>query len=111
MLGHYTMDYKASCPKCGKKVSRWYIFGQPTIHHRCRACGVLFRPTLAGNLVTVSFLALAVLWFVMLQTHVLSPLVVIVLLLITGIVMVWLLPYIMPVRLKPETKSDDDAAS
>ena len=102
------MDYKASCPNCNKRMSRWHIFGEPTIYHRCRGCGVRFRPTLAGNLAIIGFLVLAAILFALVRMRVLSPLAALVLLMVKLVIMVWIAPYITPVKVKQDDKTKQD---
>jgi hypothetical protein len=89
-------------------MSRWYICCEPTIYHRCRNCGVKFRLTLAGNLVFVAFLVSALLPYALVRLHVLAPIAALVLLLIMLVVMVWLAPYVSPVKAKQVDKTKED---
>ena len=101
------MRYKASCPTCGKKVSRWFIFFEPTIYHRCRGCGLRHRMGLAGWIMTFVVIALALLWFALFRMHIVSAYFAITLLLTTLALTVWLFPYLCSVQAerRPDTSS------
>jgi uncharacterized protein (DUF983 family) len=100
-LGHIEnpMEYKTSCPNCRKRVSRWYIFFEPTFYHRCRGCGAKFRMNHVDTLIA---LIIATVCCVLERMHLISPMVVVGLLLATMIVWIWLLPYFSPTQLKRE---------
>lgn len=63
------MKYRATCPVCGIRFSRFFFFLAPSLPHRCKACGCRHRShpvwewtadfIFAGLVVAVLFLA----WF------------------------------------------------
>ena len=95
-----TVEYKLSCPSCKKRVSRWFIFFEPVVYHRCRGCGVKFR---TSSVSTLAFVALATLWFALERKHVISPVIALVLVLITLVLMICLVPYFTPVHQSDKT--------
>ena len=94
------MNYRVTCPSCGKKVSRWHIFGEPTIYHRCRSCGTEFSTGWAGVIIVV---AVELFWFALERFQVISSHLAIALVLVTCVLAVWLLPYFTSVRSKLES--------
>lgn len=89
------MTYKVICPACGKKVSRWYIFLEPKVYHRCRGCSVEFRTNWMG---AVFVIGIEMLWFALEELHVLSPVAAIGLIAATCVLAIWLLPYFSPTQ-------------
>jgi len=71
--------------------------------HSCRDCGARFRATALGWVATLVVLAVLILWFVMFQMHLISPLVAIALTVATCGLATWLLPYFTPVRLEQKS--------
>lgn len=102
------MKYKASCPNCGKKMPRRYIFCEPTIYHRCRECGVDFRPTVAGYISTLAFLGFFIFLFLLPRMHLASPGITLVLVLLTFVAWIWVSPYTLPVQSRPEKPKERD---
>ena len=99
------MKYKIVCPVCGKRVSRWRVFLDPTIFHRCRDCGLRFRTRWTETLLVVATLFA---WFILEKTRIISPLVAIGLVSLTGALAIWLLPYFT--RVIPERRATPDAS-
>ena len=95
----HAMNYKISCPSCGTKVSRWHIFCEPALHHRCRKCDARIRVGLIGWLATFAVVAVQILWFVLYRRHLISLYLAIGLLLVTCGLAIWILPYLTPVHL------------
>ena len=60
---------------------------------------------MAGNLATISFIVLAAILYALFRMRVISPLVALVLLVVEFIFMVWLAPYIIPVKIKQDDKT------
>jgi rubredoxin len=102
------MDYKASCPSCGMKMARRYIFSEPTIYHRCRGCGVRYRPTNGAHLAMIGFLGIFILVFLLRRMHVIVFSLEFGLIAVTFGIWVWLAPYIMPVQLRPQRQKQAD---
>ncbi len=102
------MNYKFSCPSCGRRTSRWHIFLEPVIYHRCRGCGARFRTTLSGWLATCAVVALQVAYFILARRRVIAPYQAIAL--VVGIcgLAIWLLPYFTPARLQLRSGSRDN---
>jgi hypothetical protein len=98
------MNYKAFCPTCGTKVSRWRLFSTPVIYYRCSQCGASFRVSAAGWVATFIVVAVQLCWFALYRVGIISSYVAIGLLLLTCGLAVWLLPYFSPVRLKAQTE-------
>jgi hypothetical protein len=94
------MRYKASCPNCGKKISRWFIFCEPTIFHRCRGCGLRSRMGFGGWVAIFAMIALAVICDLLFRHHIISGPVVIILLLMLLFSTIWLYPYVSSMRLE-----------
>ena len=92
------MDYKAACPKCGKKLSRWYIFCEPTIYHQCRECGTAFRPTLAANLSAIGFILLNIVLYVLVRRDILSVPLALALIAFATPLIIWIFLYITSER-------------
>ena len=70
---------------------------EPTLYHRCRGCGALFRMSWISAIIVV---VVQLLWFALEKLHIISPYIALVLLLVTFGLAVWLLPYLTPTRLK-----------
>ena len=98
------MNYKASCPQCGTKLSRWQYFTK-VLRYRCRSCGAHFRLTAVGWLITISFTALLISFFVLYRLHIISWQVAIGLILAGFAVSTWLEPY-FPVRLEDRSTEE-----
>jgi hypothetical protein len=98
------VSYKLSCPACGRRVSRWHAFTEPTLFHRCRGCGTLLRAAWAGTLLVV---AVEIAWFVLYRMRIISALTAIGLLLLTFALAVWLLPYFTPAIVKQRAEAEN----
>src|SRR4051812_28710394 len=98
------MHYKTACPKCGKKISRWYLSCEPTFYHRCRGCGARCRMGISGYIVAGVALLFAFLWFGMFLKHILSKSAAVTLEMLTLVLTIWLLPYFTTTRLKREAE-------
>jgi DNA-directed RNA polymerase subunit RPC12/RpoP len=94
------MNYKATCPTCGTKVSRWRLFSTPVIYYRCGNCGASFRVSPAGWIASLIVVAAQLSWFVLYRFGIIASYVGIGLLLLTCGLAIWLLPYFSPVRLR-----------
>jgi hypothetical protein len=94
------MDYKITCPKCGTKLSRWHYFSTMSIYYRCRSCNAQFRMTTAGWLISLGVVALEIGCFVLYRLHFIPAYLAIDLLLIVCSLAVWLLPFVISVKLK-----------
>jgi uncharacterized protein (DUF983 family) len=99
------MNYKACCPVCGGRASRWHLFTSPRIYHRCRSCGANFRLTAAGHASVFAVVVLQVGWYLLVQLQIISHYVAIGLLLATCASAIWLLPYLSPLRLRETQKN------
>jgi hypothetical protein len=82
-------------------MSRWYIFCEPVIYHRCRGCGVKYR---SGWVSPVVVVAIALIWFMLERMHYISPYTAIGLLLVTFVLTIWLVPYFANVHRKPDAE-------
>jgi uncharacterized protein (DUF983 family) len=105
------MDYKCSCPKCATRMSRWYIFCQPTIYHRCRNCGARYRLPASGWLIAFIPIPLALLLHFMAREQIISRQIALGLLILLLVITVLLLPYFLTVRLdsREQVQSQDNA--
>src|SRR5262245_53745062 len=102
------MHYQCSCPQCGKKVSRWYIFCEPTIYHRCRSCGARHRVSVTGWVVGFIPIGLALICLLMFERQIISWQIGVGFLVFVLALTIWLLPYFMPVRLESRTDQSHD---
>lgn len=98
------MNYKLSCPACGKRVSRWLAFSEPIIFHRCRGCGIHFPTSWTATFVVV---AIEIGWLVLERMRIISPWVAIGLVLLTCVLAIWLLPYFSPTILKDQPEAEN----
>lgn len=90
------MNYKASCPTCGTKLSRWQLFSTPSIYYRCRQCESRFRISALGLWVTLAILFVQLFWFLLCQWQAIAPRVAIGFLIVTCLFAIWWFPYLAP---------------
>ena len=96
------MNYKASCPQCGTRLSRWHYF-TTAFRYRCRSCGAQFRLTTFGWLVTIAMIVLLISFYVLYRLDIVSWQAAIALILLAWAVATWLIPYLTPVRFDDRT--------
>lgn len=102
------MRYKASCPSCGSKISRWFIFCEPSINHRCRKCGARIGMATAGWLCVLAVVAIQIMWFLMGWAHTIRRWQAITLLLLTCGLTIWWGPYLISLQPKPKDNTNDE---
>src|SRR5262245_26361283 len=103
------MHYKSACLSCAKKISRRYIFLEPTFYHRCRGCGARCRMGVAGYLTTLAWLAVSIVCLVLFRKHLVSATAAVALVLGTSALVIWLFPYVSSAQLAYK-RHDDRAA-
>jgi hypothetical protein len=96
------MNYEASCPKCGRRLSRWHYFTTWRVYFLCRSCGARFRMTLVGYLVYLAAFAIQFLWFGLTLRKVIPPLTGMIMVVLTCLLGLWLFPWLTPMKLPPE---------
>ena len=97
------MNYKASCPNCGARVTRGHYVFSWRFDFRCGTCAARFRLAALGYLIFIAGIGTQLLWYYLYRAHSISAFTAVGLVLLTFVLGVWLLPMVMPMKLKQDT--------
>ena len=93
------MTYKATCPKCLKRISRRHLFFG-TVNHRCRGCGIMLRMAKTAWLGASVFFILIIGTFLLEYYHFISPGIALIATLVVAALAVWTAPYRTPMHVR-----------
>ena len=98
------MTRTGHCPKCGASLSRMQVFLSIRFDYRCPSCNALSYTTALGYVLTFLAVAVQFTWYVLAIKRHIRPATAIAGLLATTVLIVWLLPIAIPMKLREETK-------
>jgi hypothetical protein len=104
MVPLHVMHYKAACPSCETKVSRWILCSELTIYYRCRGCGMRMRVSSRGWVATFAGIVLVAACYFLYRDLAVSKAAAIGLILVQLALAIGLAPYVLPMQLAREKK-------